>query len=280
MAAAAATSASQLFSFKENANTADPDYFNPRVFFDIQIGAKRVGRLVIELFADVVPKTAENFRCLCTGERGLGQKTQKALHFKNTFFHRIIKGFMMQGGDFSNMNGTGGESIYGGKFEDENFTHMHNGAGILSMANAGKNTNGSQFFITFRKCEHLDDKHVVFGRVIEGMPIVQSIEKVETGENDRPLEPVIIARCGELERIQVEVTDDEADDGDTTAPLEVAAAAQAGDSGVKRKGDNSEDETEDKRSKSKRHKKEHKKDKGTKKSKKSHKEKKKKKSKR
>mmetsp|Transcript_26108 Transcript_26108/g.43134 ORF Transcript_26108/g.43134 Transcript_26108/m.43134 type:complete len:262 (-) Transcript_26108:353-1138(-) len=261
MAAAAATSASQLFSFKENANTADPDYFNPRVFFDIQIGAKRVGRLVIELFADVVPKTAENFRCLCTGERGLGQKTQK-------------------GGDFSNMNGTGGESIYGGKFEDENFTHMHNGAGILSMANAGKNTNGSQFFITFRKCEHLDDKHVVFGRVIEGMPIVQSIEKVETGENDRPLEPVIIARCGELERIQVEVTDDEADDGDTTAPLEVAAAAQAGDSGVKRKGDNSEDETEDKRSKSKRHKKEHKKDKGTKKSKKSHKEKKKKKSKR
>ena len=164
---AAPKTSAQLFSFKENSNTADASYHNPRVFFDIQIGAKRAGRLVMELFADVVPKTAENFRCLCTGERGVGKVTQKALHFKNTMFvsrntaptpalvalcvglpvgrgwpraqwthaicsasqHRVIKGFMMQGGDFSAMNGTGGESIYGGKFEDENFTMMHNGAG-------------------------------------------------------------------------------------------------------------------------------------------------------
>ena len=130
---AAARSASQLFTFKANANTVDEDSYNPRVFFDIQIGGRRAGRLVIELFADVVPKTAENFRCLCTGERGAGKVTGKALHFKNTLFHRVIKGFMAQGGDFSNMNGTGGESIYGGKFEDENFTMMHNAAGECHM---------------------------------------------------------------------------------------------------------------------------------------------------
>ena len=141
--AAAAKSASQLFSYATNAGTVE-ESTNPRCFLDLQIGGRRAGRLVVELFADVVPKTAENFRCLCTGERGLGMKSGKALHFKNTIFHRVIKGFMMQGGDFQNMNGTGGESIYGGKFEDENFTMMHNGAGVLSMANAGKNTNGSQ----------------------------------------------------------------------------------------------------------------------------------------
>jgi cyclophilin family peptidyl-prolyl cis-trans isomerase len=141
--AAAAKSAGDLFSFAENAGTTER-VVNPRVFMDLQIGGRRAGRLVMELFADVVPKTAENFRCLCTGERGLGRKTNKALHFKNSTFHRVIKGFMMQGGDFQNMNGTGGESIYGGKFEDENFEMMHNGAGVLSMANAGKNTNGSQ----------------------------------------------------------------------------------------------------------------------------------------
>ena len=123
--AAAATSASQLFTFTENANTADATYHNPRVFLDLHIGARRAGRIVIELFADVVPRTAENFRCLCTGERGLGKNTQKLLHFKNTLFHRVIKGFMMQGGDFSAMNGTGGESIYGGSFADENFTLKH-----------------------------------------------------------------------------------------------------------------------------------------------------------
>ncbi|KAL1530573.1 hypothetical protein AB1Y20_001474 [Prymnesium parvum] len=219
---AAAKSATQLFTFKENANTADASYHNPRVFLDLQIGAKRAGRLVIELFADVVPKTAENFRCLCTGERGVGKVTQKALHYKNTLFHRVIKGFMMQGGDFSNMNGTGGESIYGGKFEDENFTMMHNGAGVLSMANAGKNTNGSQFFITFRKAEHLDEKHVVFGRVVEGMQLVKQIEDVETGAGDRPIEPIIIAKCGEMELVKMEVEETESEGED--APEEAAAA--------------------------------------------------------
>jgi cyclophilin family peptidyl-prolyl cis-trans isomerase len=208
---AAAKTASELFTFKENANTDDGSYHNPRVFFDIQIGMKKAGRIVIELFADIVPKTAEvrppspvrlacaclphlpcpplaqNFRCLCTGERGVGRVSGKALHYKNTIFHRVIKGFMMQGGDFANMNGTGGESVYGGKFEDENLDMRHTGPGILSMANAGKNTNGSQFFVTFKKAEHLDGKHVVFGKVVEGMKIVQEIEQLEmTADSDRP----------------------------------------------------------------------------------------------
>mmetsp|Transcript_4423 Transcript_4423/g.8573 ORF Transcript_4423/g.8573 Transcript_4423/m.8573 type:complete len:282 (+) Transcript_4423:46-891(+) len=222
---AAAKTASELFSFKENANTLrDEDkVHNPRVFFDVQIGLKKAGRIVIELFADIVPKTAENFRCLCTGERGVGRVSGKALHYKNTIFHRVIKGFMMQGGDFANMNGTGGESVYGGKFEDENLEMRHTGPGILSMANAGKNTNGSQFFITFKKAEHLDGKHVVFGKVVEGMKVVQEIEQLETTESDRPSEPVIIARCGEMERIQVEVEESESE-GEPDAPQEQVAA--------------------------------------------------------
>ena len=222
---AAAKTTAALYSFTENAGTADR-VINPRVYMDLQIGGRRAGRLVIELFADVVPRTAENFRCLCTGERGLGHKTGKALHFKNTIFHRVIKGFMMQGGDFANMNGTGGESIYGGKFEDENFTMMHNGAGVLSMANAGKNTNGSQFFITFKRTEHLDGKHVVFGRVVEGMSLVHDIETCETGENDKPLDPIIVARCGELELVSIEVSETDDDDDDEAAAA--AAAAEGG----------------------------------------------------
>jgi len=224
---AAPKSASQLFSYAENANTVAADAVpHPRCFMDLQIGGRRAGRLVFELFSDVVPKTAENFRCLCTGERGLGLKTNKALHFKNTVFHRVIKGFMMQGGDFQNLNGTGGESIYGGKFEDENFVMMHNGGGILSMANAGKNTNGSQFFITFRKAEHLDGKHVVFGRVVEGLSLVHAIEEAETGDSDRPLDPIIVARCGELELVKVEVEETESEgEADEQAPAAAAAAS-------------------------------------------------------
>ena len=228
--AAAATSASQLFTFTENANTADQTYHNPRVFLDLHIGARRAGRIVIELFADVVPRTAENFRCLCTGERGLGKNTQKLLHFKNTLFHRVIKGFMMQGGDFSAMNGTGGESIYGGKFEDENLDVLqHNSAGIVSMANSGRNTNGSQFFITFRKTEHLDGKHVVVGRVVEGMQLVHAIEKCETDGNDRPIEPIVVARSGELELVQVEVEESESDEEAAAAPGAAAAGSGTGD---------------------------------------------------
>ncbi|XP_071893461.1 peptidyl-prolyl cis-trans isomerase D isoform X1 [Anas platyrhynchos] len=159
--------------------------------------ALKVGRIVFELFADIVPKTAENFRALCTGEKGTGSATGKPLHYKGCPFHRIIKQFMVQGGDFSNQNGTGGESIYGEKFEDENFHYKHDKPGLLSMANAGPGTNGSQFFITTVPTSHLDGKHVVFGQVIKGMGVVKILENVEVnGEN--PVKLCVIAECGEL----------------------------------------------------------------------------------
>lgn len=169
---------------------------NPKVFFDIKVGETKKGRMVFELFADTCPRTAENFRCLCTGEKGAGQKTKRALTYKNTIFHRIIGGFMAQGGDFSNGDGTGGESIYGGEFKDENFIRKHIGPGMLSMANAGPNTNGSQFFITFRSTPHLNGKHVVFGRVIEGMPLLHDLEILRTGANNKPRDEVCIYNCG------------------------------------------------------------------------------------
>ncbi|KAM8939998.1 peptidyl-prolyl cis-trans isomerase D [Pelodytes ibericus] len=170
---------------------------NPTVFFDVEVGGENVGRIVFELFADVVPKTAENFRALCTGEKGLGQSTGKPLHFKGCPFHRIIKKFMIQGGDFSNQNGTGGESIYGEKFEDENFTYKHDRENLLSMANAGPNTNGSQFFITTVPTPHLDGKHVVFGQVLKGFGIVKMLESIDVKE-EKPVKPCLIAECGEL----------------------------------------------------------------------------------
>ncbi|KAL8207217.1 UNVERIFIED_CONTAM: hypothetical protein K2H54_048446 [Gekko kuhli] len=170
---------------------------NPRVFLDVDLGAERVGRIVLELFADIVPKTAENFRALCTGEKGIGPTTGKPLHFKGCPFHRIIKKFMIQGGDFSNQNGTGGECIYGGKFEDENFHYKHDQPGLLSMANAGQNTNGSQFFITTVPTPHLDGKHVVFGQVIKGIGVVKLLENVDV-KGEEPVKECIIAECGEL----------------------------------------------------------------------------------
>uniref|UniRef100_A0A672FVF6 Peptidyl-prolyl cis-trans isomerase D n=1 Tax=Salarias fasciatus TaxID=181472 RepID=A0A672FVF6_SALFA len=169
---------------------------NPRVFFDVAVAGQPAGRIVLELFADVTPKTAENFRALCTGEKGLGKSTGKPLHFKGCPFHRIIKKFMIQGGDFSNQNGTGGESIYGEKFEDENFHYKHDKAGLLSMANAGPNTNGSQFFVTTVPTPHLDGKHVVFGQVLRGMGVVKMLEAVDT-QDDAPVKPCVIADCGE-----------------------------------------------------------------------------------
>jgi peptidylprolyl isomerase len=170
---------------------------NPRVFFNITIDDEPVGRIVMELYADTVPRTAENFRALCTGEKGKGI-SGKPLHFKGSKFHRIIPGFMAQGGDFTSGDGRGGESVYGQRFEDENFEHKHTGRGVLSMANAGPNTNGSQFFLCFTKTPWLDGKHVVFGKVVEGMKVLDQLEAVGT-ERGTPKKPVVIADCGQIQ---------------------------------------------------------------------------------
>ncbi|KAJ3781751.1 peptidyl-prolyl cis-trans isomerase [Lentinula aff. detonsa] len=169
----------------------------PITYFDVSIGGSPIGRIIFSLYADLVPKTAENFRALCTGEKGIG-KSGKPLHYKGSGFHRVIKQFMVQGGDFTNHNGTGGESIYGEKFEDEAFPVKHDKPFLLSMANAGPNTNGSQFFITVAETAHLNDKHVVFGEVIRGKSIVRQIEHFPTASGDKPTSPIVIEDCGEL----------------------------------------------------------------------------------
>ena len=171
----------------------------PQVFFDMTIGGEAAGRIVFELFTDTNPITAENFRALCTGEKGVGT-LGKPLHYKGSTFHRCIPGFMLQGGDFTNGNGTGGESIYGEKFADENFKCKHEKKGLLSMANAGPNTNGSQFFVitNTRGTPHLDGKHVVFGQVVEGMDVVDKIEAVGSGSGATSKD-VVVVDCGQLD---------------------------------------------------------------------------------
>ena len=173
---------------KNRGGSQHHDPKNPVCWFDISIGAKDAGRIEMEIFEDITPKTAENFKVLCTGSKGFG--------YKGSSFHRIIPDFMIQGGDFTRGNGTGGKSIYGSKFNDENFILQHDGAGVLSMANAGPNTNGSQFFLTTVRTQWLDGKHVVFGRVCSGLDVVKLLEKQGSSPSGKTRQPCAIRDCG------------------------------------------------------------------------------------
>ncbi|XP_024463885.1 peptidyl-prolyl cis-trans isomerase CYP21-1 isoform X2 [Populus trichocarpa] len=168
-----------------------------RVYLDIDIDGQRQGRIVIGLYGEVVPKTVENFRALCTGTKHKGA-SGKALHYKGIPFHRIISGFMIQGGDVVYGDGRGSDSIYGSVFPDENFKIKHSHAGVVSMVNSGPNSNGSQFFITTIKASWLDGEHVVFGKVIQGMDIVYAIEGGAGTYSGKPRKKVIIADSGEI----------------------------------------------------------------------------------
>ncbi|XP_059820346.1 peptidyl-prolyl cis-trans isomerase A isoform X5 [Hypanus sabinus] len=180
---------SQLQKSEESQVVSQSDSNNPIVYFDVSVDEKILGRIIMELLANKVPRTAENFRALCTGEKGFG--------FKNSLFHRVIPGFVCQGGDIIHSNGTGGKSIYGNEFEDESFSLRHTCPGLLSMANKGPNTNNSQFFITLKEAPHLDFKHVVFGYVKGGMDIVKLIETFGS-KDGHTRNTITITDCGQI----------------------------------------------------------------------------------
>ncbi|KAF8499744.1 peptidylprolyl isomerase B [Russula emetica] len=217
----AAVSFAAIFS-AQSAEAARGPKITSKIYFDIQHGDQPMGRIELGLFGGTVPKTAENFRALATGVKKDGTKLDYG--YKGSKFHRVIKNFMIQGGDFTRGDGTGGKSIYGDRFPDENFKLKHTTPGLLSMANAGPDSNGSQFFITTVITSWLDGKHVVFGKVIEGMGIVQKIEDVAKGSNDRPVEDIIIVDCGEL---PLEVDADGKQDFDDNAPTASVSPADS-----------------------------------------------------
>jgi len=217
----------------------------PRVFVDLTIGNIPLGRIVFELFTEIAPKTADNFRSLCTGEAGIGKTTEKPLHYKGCLFHRVVKNFMIQGGDFVNFNGTGGESIYGGTFDDEDFILKHDRPYLLSMANRGKNTNGSQFFVTTAPTPHLDGLHVVFGHVVSGKEVVKEIEDLDVDKKDRPLQDVRMVNCGEL----IKKTKKKREKSVSSSSGEKSSSSSASESSESSSSSESESEKEKRRKK-------------------------------
>ena len=200
-ASAAASTAASTGSSVGAASSAEMLLVKPRVWLALSIDGKAIGRVVLELWSDRMPKTAENFRQLCTGEGGLHVLSRRPLHYKGTPIHRIVRGTCIQGGDITRGDGVGGESIYGGFFADEGFEAKHGEPGLLGMANQGRDTNRSQFYITTSACPHLDGRHVVFGKVLEGMDHVRKVEALQTSSgSERPSVVVSISDCGELQQ--------------------------------------------------------------------------------